>query len=158
MKYPAYVGIDPGAGGGIAVLDRRGRYDKAVPLKAFDRAELLTFLRTTGGVAQIELVTGFVGGTGFKAGSSAMFNFGVGYGLLLGFLLASGIPFEKVHPNVWQRRLGIPPRGRRETKTDYKNRLKDFAADLFPTVKVTHATADALLIATHCYRKHSGKL
>ena len=103
-------------------------------------------------------VTGFVGGTGFKAGSSAMFNFGVGYGLLLGFLIVSGIPFEKVHPNVWQRRLGIPPRGRRETKTDYKNRLKNFAAGLFPAVKVTHATADALLIATHCYRKHSGKL
>lgn len=158
MKYPAYVGIDPGAGGGIAVLNSRGKLKHVYPLKRFRDADLCTFFRETGGVAQIELVTGFVGGTGFKAGSSAMFNFGVGYGLLLGFLLASGLPFEKVHPNVWQRRLGIPPRGRRETKTDYKNRLKDFAADLFPEVKVTHATADALLIATHCYRKHSGKL
>jgi hypothetical protein len=56
-------------------------------------------------------------------------------------LVASGIPFERVTPAKWQRELGCL------TKGD-KNVTKRKAQELFPDVKVTHANADALLLAT----------
>ena len=45
-----------------------------------------------------------------------------------------------------------------ESKTEWKNRLKGMAQQLYPDLKVTLATADALLIATYCKRKHEGTL
>ena len=55
-------------------------------------------------------------------------------------LIAAGIPFETVTPAKWQGAMGC------RTKGD-KNVTKRKAQDLFPGVKVTHAIADALLIA-----------
>jgi hypothetical protein len=87
-----------------------------------------------------------------------MFNFGANYGALRMALTAAGIPFEEVVPGVWQRGLNIPPRKKTEGKTAWKNRLKAKAQQLFPSVKITLATADALLIAEFCRRKHEGLL
>ena len=67
-------------------------------------------------------------------------------------LIALGVPFEEVTPKRWQRALGIAPRGRTETKVQWKSRLKDFAQRRFPDIKVTLATADALLLALYCQR------
>ena len=57
-------------------------------------------------------------------------------------LTAAGIPFERVRPQQWQKSLGCL------TKGD-KNVTKRKAQELFPMMKVTHATADALLIAEY---------
>ena len=73
-------------------------------------------------------------------------------------LIAAGIPFEEVIPRTWQKGVGITPRGKGETKTRFKNRLKAKASQLFPKVNVTLATADALLIAEFCRRKRTGTL
>lgn len=98
-----------------------------------------------------------VGGyTGSGQPGSAMFKFGCNYGLIRMALTAAGIPFEEVVPRTWQKALGIPPRKKTETKTQWKNRLKQKAQQLFPGAKVTLATADALLIAEHCQRKCRG--
>jgi hypothetical protein len=62
-------------------------------------------------------------------------------------LTAAAIPFTRVRPQVWQKELGCL------TKGD-KNISKRKAQELFPSMKVTHATADSLLIATYGTKQH----
>jgi hypothetical protein len=91
-------------------------------------------------------------------GVSGMFKFGMSYGGLRMALIAAGIPFEEVQPRAWQKAMGIPPRSKTESGTQWKNRLKAKAQQLYPAEKVTLAVADALLIATYCQRKQEGTL
>ena len=85
-------------------------------------------------------------------GVTSMFNFGKSYGNLEAFLVAAAIPFERVTPSVWQREFGLIKK-KGETHTQKKNRHKSLAQELFPSVKVTHAVADALLIAEYGRRQ-----
>lgn len=82
-----------------------------------------------------------------RMGVTSAFTFGQGYGMLEGFLVALGIPYDLVAPGTWQKALGCLSRGD-------KNVTKKKAQQLFPGQKVTHYTADALLIAEHCRRTH----
>lgn len=77
-----------------------------------------------------------------QMGVVSAFSFGQGFGHLEMALTAAGIPFERVRPQVWQKTLGCL------TKGD-KNVSKAKAQELFPSMKITHATADALLIAEY---------
>lgn len=83
-----------------------------------------------------------------KQGVASSFKFGRSYGFLRGCLIASGIPFEEVTPQVWQKALGCLSRGD-------KNVTKARAQQLFPSLKITHATADALLLAEYARRLHA---
>jgi crossover junction endodeoxyribonuclease RuvC len=73
-------------------------------------------------------------------GVVSSFKFGMGYGGLRMALLAANIPFRDVQPQAWQRSLGCLTGGD-------KNISKSMAQQLFPGMKITHAIADALLIA-----------
>ena len=75
-------------------------------------------------------------------GVKSAFTFGQGFGHIEMALTAAGIPFERVSPQKWQKAMGCL------TKGD-KNVSKRRAQELFPHLKVTHATADALLIAAY---------
>ena len=142
MKYEITIGVDPGANGGIAWIDYNG---KACVEKMPDTLQDLWDL-----VVSISLEAG-TGGTGIRAyieqvssspqmGVVSAFSFGRGYGNLEMALTAAGIPFERVRPQVWQKALGCM------TKGD-KNITKNLAAELFPSIKATHWSSDALLIA-----------
>lgn len=99
--------------------------------------------------AMIENVHSFPG-----QGVASSFKFGRNYGLLLGSLYSSGCPFETVSPQKWQKALGCLTHGD-------KNISKSMAQRLFQDIKVTHAIADALLIAEYCRRvkgSESGKM
>jgi hypothetical protein len=104
--------------------------------------------------AVIEQVGGFIG---VGQPGSAMFKFGQSYGALRMALVAAGIPFETVPPQKWQKEFGLSRRPK-ETKTQYKNRLKAVAQQLYPENEPTLYTCDALLIAEYCRRKHEGLL
>ena len=163
-----YVGIDPGSSGGLAALHNR---PSCVSMPDTDR-DLWDWISQTADsltpvFAVIEKVSGWTGGNKNKSGApyahegapgSAMFKFGTSYGGLRMALVAAGIPFEEVVPRTWQKALGITPRAKTESKGQFKNRLKAKAQQLFPSEKVTLATADALLIAEYCRRKQEGKL
>jgi len=138
------IGVDPGANGAIAWIDERG---KACVEKMPDTLQDLWDLMCD--------ITNFprsvLDGRKYKAyieqvssspqmGVVSAFSFGRGYGNLEMALTAAGIPFERVRPQVWQKALGCM------TKGD-KNVSKRRAQELFPDRKITHATADALLIA-----------
>lgn len=144
MKYEITIGIDPGANGGIAWIDYNGKACvEKIPETLQDLWELLCDITS--------YPKSSIDGRSYKAyieqvasspqmGVVSAFSFGRGYGNLEMALTAAGIPFERVRPQVWQKALGCM------TKGD-KNVSKSKAQELFPDRKVTHATADALLIA-----------
>ena len=142
------IGIDPGASGGIAWIDPDGRACvEKMPETLQDLWELIESIKTSGSnearlwkacgsiTAYLEEVHSMPG-----QGVASSFKFGRGFGNLEMALTAAGIPFERVRPQKWQAALGCL------TKGD-KNVSKRKAQELFPDQKVTHATADALLIA-----------
>ena len=140
-----HIGIDPGKSGGIAWIED-GEPAQAVkmPETEADLWVLLLRIRNIEWVrigvmphAIIEKVHSMP-----KQGVKSTFTFGKGYGSLLMALTAAGIPFEEVPPGTWMKAMGCL------TKGD-KNVSKRKAQQLFPHLKVTHAIADALLIAEY---------
>ena len=143
MKYQTIIGIDVGINGGIAwITDGKACVEK-MPDTLQDLWELIrditnhprSSLDGRKYKAYIEAVS-----SSPQMGVVSSFSFGRGYGNLEMALTAAGIPFERVRPQVWQKALGCM------TKGD-KNVSKRRAQELFPDRKITHATADALLIA-----------
>lgn len=166
MKGPRlYLGIDPGLSGGIAALDGTGRAVFTYPMPdtekdVFDVFQPLADMTLDEtGRNQIAAVLERVGASP-QMGVTSAFTFGKGYGALRMALLAVGIPFTDVTPNVWQKAMGISQRtGARSlgaSPKKNKNIAKAKAQQLFPNVKVTHSIADALLIAEHCRRTALG--
>lgn len=144
------MGIDNGVSGGIAIIDANGdiyRVDATPPTDA----EVLQLLHAIGAVgppvhAVLEHAQAFP-----RMGTSSAFNYGKGYGSMQMALYAAGIPFDIVVPRKWQAALSCLSQGD-------KNVTKRRAQQLFPGVKITHATADALLMAEYCRRIRTGQL
>jgi hypothetical protein len=148
-----YVGIDPGASGGLAGIYNEVTDVKPMPRTLRDVWEWFEWLKLSPApvFAYLEKVQGYIG---IEQPGNAAFKFGRSFGILEMALTAAGIPFEEVPPQRWQKGLGITPRRKDETKTQFKNRLKQHAQNLFPEVKLTLATCDALLLAEYARRTH----
>lgn len=142
------LGIDPGQSGGMAFLPADDSFIGLVakmPETERDLWDLLKdWLEIGINYAFLEAVHAMP-----QQGVSSTFKFGQHYGMLRGFLIALGVPFETVSPAVWQRKLGCLSHGN-------KNITKAKAQELFPSLHITHATADALLIAHYGCQKHGG--
>ena len=142
------LGIDPGQKGGIAFVAESDYWAWKMPETERDIFELLQappVMERDAGFAYIEAVHSMP-----KQGVASSFKFGQNYGFLRGCLIALGIPFETVTPQKWQKYMGCLTRGD-------KNVSKKRAQELYPQLKITHATADALLIATYGYRIQKGQ-
>lgn len=150
MTTPAHLGIDPGKSGGLAVVYSDGTAEAwKMPDTERDVLDLVRELAerwvdceptiTVRHIPQatIEVVHAMPG-----QGVTSMFTFGMGYGGVRMALLACGFSLREVSPARWQTAMGC------RTKGD-KNVSKAKAQELFPTLRITHATADALLIARY---------
>ena len=147
----SYLGIDPGKHGGLCVLDSSGDIVAlhTMPQTPTDLKQLLGNISATHSplVCAIERVGGMPG-----QGGAAMFSFGYNYGQLIQCLTDSNIAHTEVLPAKWQTAMGC--RGKSgEGYTAHKNRIKDMAARKFPNVKITLATADAVMIACYALTK-----
>jgi hypothetical protein len=140
-----YLGVDVGVSGGLALVDDEGRCLWAVKMPATD-ADLCALLPTIETRAVLEKVH-----SSPQMGVTSAFTFGAGYGRCRMALTAAKIPFEELLPQRWQRLLGGLSGGD-------KHLLKTRAQQLYPSVKITLATADALLLATVARRLHLGTL
>ncbi len=150
MGVVSYIGIDPGGSGGLARYLNGHHFAIKMPETEQDIIDGLGFLRGPYGCyAMIEHVHSMPG-----AGVSGMFKFGMSYGGLRMALVAAGIGFERVSPVKWQRYFGLLRLNKDETIKDKKNRHKAKAQELTALPKITHAVADALLIAEYC-RRHA---
>lgn len=139
----AILGIDPGVSGGAALLNSR-TYVEVRSFKAGTEADMAEWIMGRQYLiekAYIEEVHSMP-----KQGVVSVFTFGQNYGWWRGLLMARGICFERVRPLKWQTVMQC------KTKGD-KNVTKQLAQELFPGVKVTHAIADALLIAEYGLRQ-----
>jgi len=141
-----YIGIDPGVSGGIAILLQGSTgvlsIQAAEKMPSTDR-DLLDFLDlhvSIGARAVLERVA-----SSPQMGVVSAFTFGTSYGAVRMALAAKRIPFEEVRPQKWQQALGCLSGGD-------KNVTKRRAQQLFPQLTITHAIADALLIADYCRR------
>lgn len=136
------LGIDPGATGAIAVLYDTGAHNVwDMPTNPHDLYGLLeTIIREAGraNMAYLERAQAMP-----KQGVVSMFNYGVGYGQILGILAACSVPYTLVAPGVWKRALGLTGKP--------KDASRVMARQLFPAAPLgrgkDHGRAEALLIA-----------
>ena len=143
------IGIDAGVNGGIAWHDgERARVAK-MPATLQDLWEMVynikqdsfregPWAKTTAYLEQVH--------SSPQMGVKSAFTFGNGFGHLEMALTAAWIPFVRVSPQKWQGALGCRTGGD-------KNVSKARAQELFPDLKPTHATADALLIMEYGRRQ-----
>lgn len=152
-----YIGIDPGLSGGIAAvhpLPHGKTLAWACPMPKTDEGilralEKITESGTVECFAMIENVW-----SSPQMGVASAFTFGSSDGRLRMALVACGIPFNEVAPIKWQNVMQVrtPKDVRAELGHKDKNINKARAAELFPKLKVTHAIADALLLAEYAWR------
>ena len=67
------------------------------------------------------------------------------FGMVLGVCAGMALRVELVRPQEWQKRIGNLGK-KKEAGKEWKKKLKERAQMLFPELKVTLKTADALLI------------
>ena len=150
------IGIDPGVNGGIVALRDDGSIIFAEKMPETDRGilDLLRRIDDRHGAEPVRAVLENVHSMP-KQGIVSAFTFGQGFGGLRMALAACEIPYDLVVPRKWQPLVGVlyPKRAVGESRD--KNVSKVRAQQLFPSIKVTHAIADALLIAEACRRWHS---
>jgi crossover junction endodeoxyribonuclease RuvC len=147
-----YIGVDPGVSGGIAWKHGGSPTMHAEKMPQTDRdiLELLHDIAVPSkrAFAVLEKVGAMPG-----QGVSSTFKFGMGFGGLKMALTAAQCPFELVTPQKWKKEFGlIFPKKLGLTKTQIKNKDKEKAQQLFPDLKITHATADAILLCEYAAR------
>lgn len=144
-----YIGLDPGKSGSICAITPTGPIAHKMPDTDKDLLDLLKsvmFSDDGKAVAVLEEVS-----SSPQMGVVSAFTFGRGYGKLEMALMAAEIPTDKVRPQVWQKAMRCLSGGN-------KGITKARAQALFPTMRLTHATADGMLLAEYCKRKHTGTL
>jgi hypothetical protein len=175
------ISIDPGTKGGICFTGATpGTVETfKMPATPKDVCDLITTAKEIAEMNSLPIrcVMEEVGGfAGVGQPGSAMFNFGRGFGNLEGFLICLGIQFELVRPQKWQKAVGLnfPPVHKGDyngmtpdqkslerkrvsslnakRKRDNKNLIKEMAQRLYPKLKVTLETADALMILTYAFK------
>jgi len=142
----AYIGIDPGASGAMAII--RGR---TVIVLDFEDPSALSILKEINLIKQpckavIEKVASMPG-----QGVSSTFKFGTNFGAWIGRLEALDIPFDFVTPQKWKKAMfDSMPRG-----DDVKAMSVNRALRIYPTMadrlkrKKDHNRAEAILLAEY---------
>lgn len=143
-----FIGVDPGKSGSIAFIDENTGQAWSFKLDCTDRdiAEGVrdALFTQDGGAADAFAVLEAVHSSP-QMGVKSAFTFGQSFGKLEMVLNCLGIRFEYVSPQKWQGDMKC------RTKGD-KNVTKAAAQRLFPSLKITHANADALLLAEYARR------
>lgn len=146
MSDKLWIGVDPGKSGAIAFVTD-GWSEPWFVKNNETLTDLVDTVRdslkngsTSDTFAVIEKVH-----SSPQMGVRSAFTFGESYGQLTALLVALGIPYEVIRPQLWQKSMQCLTGGD-------KNITKAKAQALYPKMKITHANADALLIATYCKR------
>lgn len=144
----AFVGVDPGQSGALAVI-----YDGGVAVQPYDEREYALLLRTFKNSGyKIHAVVEHVGAMP-KQGVASTFKFGTNFGLIQGMMHALDIPFELVRPQKWKKEFSC---------TSDKNTSIAVAQRLFPNVNLKRTPkcskphdgiCEALLMAEYCRRR-----
>ena len=145
------IGIDPGKGGGVAVITEDSVELFNCPRTVNDMAHLIGVCLSDVSAYRVKVFLEKVWAfpTDGRAGS---FSFGENYGQWQGVLSVYELDPVLVTPKTWQSHFNI----KKGLKKDIRKKiLKQMAIDRCPSVKkITLKTADALLIAIHGIEAH----
>lgn len=137
------LGIDPGKSGAAAVIDVQTGEVVVCKLDETER-DIWNFIKENRpDCAVLERVSAMP-----RQGVSSTFKFGTSFGFCKGLMVAAGVPFVLITPAEWQKSLRCLSKGD-------KNITKQKAQELFPSIKMTHKIADAILIAEYLRRHHN---
>lgn len=151
------IAVDPGKSGGIAVRCDDGSVEVyKMPSTEVELVELMNELCEPGAEAYVELVGGYAGS---GQPGSAMFTFGWWAGGITFTLLAFEVVPVMVPPQVWTKKLGLPPGTTRTAlgRDVWKKALHAEAARRFPDIAFHRQVADALLILSLAEEGHFPK-
>ena len=146
-----YIGIDPGKGGALAILNEDGS-SIIYPFSEEGYKEVLADYSTENFQCRAKCCLEHVGAAP-KQGVVSMFHFGENFGFIQGLLTAYEIPYELVRPQKWKREFSI---------TSDKNQAIDVCKRLFPNANLKRTNrckkdddnmAEALLMAEYARRK-----
>ena len=139
------IAIDPGKSGAMAI--KSGEEIEAIGMDEDNYIDHLQNFSQCDVICYLEEVHAMPG-----QGVTSMFTFGNNFGFLRGALRALDIPTVLVRPQVWQKGLS----GLKGLKNNpRKRKLKEHASRLYPHLKPTLKTADALLILDYAARQQA---
>ena len=148
-RYPLtkFIGIDPGKGGGIAVLTKGGNEVKKCPDTVHDMSLMFALMVGNTPASQVLVMLEKVWARPHD-GRSSIFTFAQNYGRWEGIVASHEIIPHYVTPQVWMKAIGCPPKLKKQVR---KNYLKQLSKDKYPKIakKLTLKTADAMLIADY---------
>lgn len=137
-----YVGIDPGLAGGIGVIES----DSNITVYKYSPETLISLLKQFTDETQVQFFVEHVHAMP-KQGVTSTFNFGMGFGRILGILDAFDKKYTLVKPQVWKKAMQV---------TADKQTSIQKAQELFPHVSLlptprcrvpSDGLAESLLIA-----------
>jgi len=167
-----YIGLDPGALGGLGVLDlddagtpcavalhrtprvqvtrngmRRADYDPAAMRQLLAEA-------VDGRAATIHAVEVGLEAQGArpKQGVASSYRIGLGFGLWLGLVVAARVPYRIVTPQAWKRDAGLLRADKRQSRLRAQERFPTLGA----IAPADEGPAEALLIASYLAATHPG--
>lgn len=144
----AYVGIDPGKSGALAIIHEDGQVETYTFNPSVYSSILRSLSEYRNAVCCVEKVSAMPG-----QGVVSMFNFGHNFGLIEGMLQAYSIPYQLVPPQTWKKEFSL---------TSDKAKSIEVCQKLFPNAnlmatsrsrKPSDGIAEALLMAEYARRR-----
>lgn len=144
------IGIDPGKKGSIVAMNGNEITLHPMPEDALETIDILKSYCAKSECHVFLEKAQAMSISGNKQGVSSMFNYGVGFGTLLGIIATLKIPHTLVHPKTWCK---VMHQG--TTAGDAKERSLEAARRLYPNVQLLRTSRckkpdegfiDALLI------------
>lgn len=139
-----YVGIDPGLAGGIGVI----RGDSDIKAMKYEPKTLIELLKQFADDSHVQFFVEHVHAMP-KQGVTSTFNFGMGFGRILGILEAFNRDYILVKPQTWKRAMGVTA----DKQTSIRKSQELFPqVSLLPTPRCrvpSDGLAEALLIAEY---------
>jgi crossover junction endodeoxyribonuclease RuvC len=152
-----WIGVDPGAKGGYAVIGDDGSY-KAYP---WDDAQFLRHLKGLTMMRGLEghKLIGAVEKVGARPGQGtvSMFNFGKSAGFIEGALSALGIPYQLIPPATWKREFSLIGKDKQASIITCRKLFPELDLKRTERCKTdSDGIAEALLMAEYA-RRHFGE-
>ncbi len=156
------VAIDPGTSGGIATFSKGRIQAVKMPSDVHKMDEYLKYIFNTyeNVVVFIEKVQAFASDDDAPGKKFAINKMLANYQQVLTVIKLNGFRFVEVYPVSWQSSLGLklPKSEGDESKSQRKNRYKDFSQNCFPELKVNLNTCDALCLVQFALLKISNDI
>ena len=140
-KRKGIAAVDPGVGGGMAIMHPDGSFDLRPWTVEHEHLDVVHGLNSEEYISVVEDVPAFVSAATSNASS---FKLGYNFGFVVACFRAKKLETHLVKPQIWQK--GLLGLKRNMGYTLRKRVLKDNAIRLYPDLKITNQTSDAVLI------------